>query len=95
MIVVNIETIISVIIFALIFIVLIIYEIIKAIKKIGKKNCYECRYYKLYDVCSCGDGERYICTKKIRIDNVVDSNCREHYEKCKIGAIIEKNNNKK
>ena len=63
---------------------LAIYGIIKAIKTIGKKNCYKCKYYRLYDVCSCGDGERYICTKKRRIDNVVDHYCREHYEKCNI-----------
>lgn len=84
MIVVNIETIIAIIISILIFIVAIIYGIIKAIKTIGKKNCYKCKYYRLYDVCSCGDGERYICTKKRRIDNVVDHYCREHYEKCNI-----------
>ena len=29
---------------------------INKIKKIGKKNCYECKNYQLYDVCSCGDG---------------------------------------
>lgn len=53
------------------------------IKKIGKKNCYECKNYQLYDVCSCGDGCRYQCIKNNRIDSVVSMNCNEHYEKCK------------
>lgn len=30
-----------------------------------------------------GDGCRYKCIKKNRIDDVVSMNCKVHYEKCK------------
>lgn len=61
----------------------IIYMIIKEIKKIGKKNCYKCKYYDLYDVASVGGYCRMKCKKHNRIDNTTDMNEREHYEKCK------------
>ena len=61
----------------------IIYMIIQKIKKIGKKNCYKCKYYKLYDVTSVGGYCRMQCTKHNRIDKIVDMNDNEHYEKCK------------
>ena len=35
----------------------IISLIVQEIKKIGKKNCYECKHYKLDNVASCGDSE--------------------------------------
>lgn len=61
----------------------IIYAIIQEIKKIGKKNCYDCKYYKLDGVASCGDCCWYICTKNNRKDGGTSMNTREHYEKCK------------
>lgn len=61
----------------------IIYTIIKSICDIGKKNCYECKYYKLDDVASCGDCCWYRCTKHNRKDNGVSMNERVHLERCK------------
>lgn len=61
----------------------IIYTIVQEIKKIGKNNCYNCRYYKLYDVTSVGGYCRMQCQKHNRIDRTVDMNDCEHYEKCK------------
>ena len=61
----------------------IIYTIIKEIKKIGKKNCYNCKYYELYDVTSVGGYCRMQCKKHNRIDNNVEIMEDEHYEKCK------------
>lgn len=83
MIVINLIDIIIISIILLIIAISIIKIIIEKIKKIGKKNCYECKNYQLYDVCSCGDGCRYQCIKNNRIDSVVSMNCNEHYEKCK------------
>lgn len=60
----------------------IIFGIIEEIKKIGKKNCYKCKFYKLDDVASCGDCCWYRCTKHNRKDNGVSMNENEHYEKC-------------
>ena len=57
--------------------------IVQEIKKIGKKNCYGCKYYDLYDVASAGGYCRMKCKKHNRIDNTTDMNEREHYEKCK------------
>lgn len=42
------------IILGLFFIGSIIYGIIIELRKIGKKNCYKYKYYKLYDVTSVG-----------------------------------------
>ena len=86
MIVINLTDIIIISIILLIIVIFIIKAIIEKIKKIGKKNCYECKKYKLYDVCSCGDGCRYKCIKNNRIDGVVSMNCNEHYENCKGGV---------
>ena len=61
----------------------IIYTIIQEIKKIGKKNCYKCKYYDLYDVTSVGGGCRMRCAKYNRIDSTVEIMEDEHYEKCK------------
>ena len=89
MIVINLTDIIiiSIIILIIVIIVIIVISIttiiIEEIKKIGKKNCYDCKNYQLYDVCSCGDGCRYKCIKNNRIDSIVSLNCNVHYEKCK------------
>lgn len=93
MIVIDLKDIIMIIIFIVIAIIFIIKIIIEKIQKIGKKNCYECKYYKLYDVCSFGDGCRYQCKKNNRIDDIVSMNCDEHFEKCKeiIGESDENN----
>lgn len=61
----------------------IIYAIIQELKKIGKKNCYKCKYYKLDGVASCGDCCWYICTKHNRKDSGTSMNTREHLERCK------------
>jgi hypothetical protein len=61
----------------------IIYATIKNICDIGKKNCYECKYYKLDDVASCGDCCWYKCSKHNRKDNGVSMNERVHLERCK------------
>lgn len=74
--------IIGIIVLGLLFIGIIIYGIIIELKKIGKKNCYKCKYYKLYDVTSVGGYCRMQCQKHNRIDNTTDINEREHYEKC-------------
>ena len=84
MIIINLTDIIIISIILLIIAISIIIIIIEEIKKLGKKNCYKCKNYKLYDVCSCGDGCRYQCIKNNRIDSVVSMNCNEHYEKCKV-----------
>ena len=83
MIVINLTDIIIISIILLIIAIYIIKIIIEEIKKIGKKNCYECKNYQLYDVCSYGDGCRYRCVKNNRIDDIVSMNCDEHFEKCK------------
>lgn len=70
-------------IIGIIVIGVVIYATIKTICDIGKKNCYECKYYKLYDVASCGDGCWYKCTKCDRKDNCVSMNERVHLERCK------------
>lgn len=75
--------IIGIIILGLFFIGSIIYGIIIELRKIGKKNCYKCKYYKLYDVTSVGGYCRMQCQKHNRIDRTVDMNDCEHYEKCK------------
>ena len=61
----------------------IITTIIEEIKKIGKKNCYKCKYYELNGVASCGDCCWYRCTKHNRKDDGVSMNETEHYERCK------------
>ena len=75
--------IIGIIILGLLFIGGIIYRIIIELRKIGKKNCYKCKYYELYDVTSVGGYCRMQCKKHNRIDRTVDMNDCEHYEKCK------------
>ena len=70
-------------IIGIIVIGIIIYAIIKTICDIGKKNCYECKYYELDDVASCGDCCWYRCTKYDRKDNGVSMNERVHLERCK------------
>lgn len=69
-------------IIALSILIAIISSIIKEIKKIGKKNCYKCKFYKLNNVASCGDGCWFICTKHNRKDDCVSMNESEHYERC-------------
>lgn len=83
MIVINLIDIIIISIILLIIAISIIMIIIGEIKKVGKRNCYKCKNYQLYDVCSYGDGCRYQCIKNNRIDSTVSMNCNEHYEKCK------------
>lgn len=61
----------------------VIYATIKTICDIGKKNCYDCKYYKLDDVASCGDCCWYRCTKHDRKDNGTSINTRTHLERCK------------
>lgn len=61
----------------------IIHVIVDTFRKIGKKNCYECKYYVLDDVAGAGDCCWYRCKKHNRRDNGVSMNTREHYEKCK------------
>lgn len=76
----------DIIIFGIIGIVIIfsvIFSIVQEIKKIGKKNCYECKHYKLDNVASCGDCCWYRCIKHNRKDNGVSMNEEEHYERCK------------
>ena len=76
----------DIIIFGIIGIVIIfsvISSIVQEIKKIGKKNCYECKHYKLDNVASCGDCCWYRCTKHNRKDDGVSMNETEHYERCK------------
>jgi len=80
---VTLRDIIGIVILVLFVVGGIIYTIIQEIKKIGKKNCYNCKYYKLYDVTSVGGYCRMQCTKHNRIDKTVDMNDNEHYEKCK------------
>ena len=83
MIVVTIWDIIIFVIIGIAILLSIITAITEETKKIGKKNCYECKHYKLHDVASCGDGCWYKCTKHNRKDSCVSMNETEHYEKCK------------
>ena len=83
MIVVSIGEIIVIGIIGLVIVVSIISGIVEEIKKIGKKNCYECKYYELDDVASCGDCCWYRCSKHNRKDDGVSMNETEHYERCK------------
>lgn len=71
--------IIIIVIFIFIFIVSLVIELFN---KLFKKNCYDCKYYKLDDVAGCGDACWYKCSKNNRIDRTT-MNQREHYEKCK------------
>lgn len=80
---VTLGDIIGIVILVLFIVGGIIYTIIQEFKKIGKKNCYKCKYYELYDVTSFGGHCRMQCKKHNRIDNTTDMNKREHYEKCK------------
>ena len=75
--------IVGIIILGIVIIFGIFYILVNEIKKIGKKNCYKCKYYELYNVASCGDGCWYKCIKYDRKDNCVSMNETEHYEKCK------------
>lgn len=56
----------------IILLITILYIIILFIKhKIDiklKRNCFDCRYYKLFDVASVGDSCRYKCSLKDRYD---------------------------
>lgn len=61
----------------------ILFNLIKEICNIGKKNCYKCKYYKLYDVASCGDCCWYECIKHNRKDNGVSMNEKEKLVRCK------------
>lgn len=83
MIVITIEDIIFFGIIGAVIIFSIISAIVKEIKKIGKKNCYECKYYELDGVASCGDCCWHRCTKHNRKDDGVSMNEEEHYERCK------------
>ena len=83
MIVINLIDIIIISIILLIIAISIIKIIIEEIKKIGKKNCYDCKHYKLDNVASCGDCCWYRCTKHNRKDNGVSMNETEHFERCK------------
>lgn len=80
---VTLGDIVGIITFLLVIIGYIIYAIVNELKKIGKKNCYKCKYYELYDVTSVGGYCRMQCKKHNRIDNTTDMNEQEHYEKCK------------
>ena len=75
--------IVGIITLSLVIVGSIIYVIVNELKKIGKKNCYKCKYYHLYDVTSVGGWCRMQCKKHNRIDKTVDMNDCEHYEKCK------------
>lgn len=79
---VTLGDIIGIVVLILFIILSIVYFIVQEIKKIGKKNCYECKYYKLDNVASCGDCCWYRCTKYNRKDDGTSMNTREHYEKC-------------
>lgn len=81
--IISIRDIITFVVIGLAIIISIITTIIEEIKKNRKKNCYECKYYKLDDVASCGDCCWYRCTKHNRKDNGVSMNEEEHYERCK------------
>lgn len=82
MIVISIRDIIAFVIIGIAIVGSIVIGIINRIKKIGKKNCYKCKHYDLYDVASCGDSYRYKCNKHNRIDDSVSMNEEEHYERC-------------
>lgn len=76
--------IIAVLLMLIIILCFVINLIYNKIKRLGKKNCYKCKYYKLHDVASAGDCCWYKCIKKERIDNGCSFNNSEHYEKCKL-----------
>ena len=80
---VTLGDIVGIIILVLFIVGGIIYTIFQEFKKIGKKNCYKCKHYELYDVTSVGGYCRMRCKKHNRIDKTVDINDNEHYEKCK------------
>lgn len=80
---VTLGDILIIVVLSILFIGSIIYGIITELKKVGKKNCYKCKYYQLYDVTSVGGCCRMQCKKHNRIDKTVDMNDCEHYEKCK------------
>lgn len=75
--------IIGISIIAIIILFIIINLIYNELKKIGKKNCYKCKHYKLHDVTSAGGYCRYRCAIYNRIDDTCSFNDNEHYEKCK------------
>lgn len=61
----------------------LIYAVIKTILDIGKKNCYDCKHYKLDGVAGCGDCCWYRCMKHNRKDEGTSMNTRAHLERCK------------
>ena len=56
--------------------------VIRKVEKMGKKNCYNCKYYKLHDVQD-GGIKRHKCIKNDRVDDWCKFTDYEHYEKCK------------
>ena len=80
---IDLKDILAVVLIIIFVIIYIIYSIINILFNIGKKNCYDCAYYKLDGVASCGDCCWYRCTKHNRKDVGTSMNTREHLERCK------------
>lgn len=52
--------------------------------RVFKKNCFDCKYWDLYNVASYGDGCDYKCSKTgHQTPHMISSNCRTYFRKCK------------
>lgn len=76
------EYIIPLSILALIIIYILLTILISFIKSLFCKNCFKCKYYKLYNVAGYGDCCWYKCHKLDKI-NKHTMNDNVFYERCK------------
>lgn len=90
MIIINLVDLIPIVIIAILILVMIINIIITSIANKFKKNCFECKYYKLDDVASCGDRCWYRCSK-YNTRQGHSMNDRAHFVRCKMFERSENN----
>lgn len=79
---IKLRILLPIIVFILILFCLIMLTIKHSIDLKFKKNCFNCKYYKLHDVASVGNSCRYKCTLKNRYDRH-NMNNRIKFTKCK------------
>ncbi len=61
--------------------IVLIPQIVCKISNKFKKNCFNCKHYKLSNVASAGDTCWYRCSKTQK-ENMHSMNDKEHFEKC-------------
>lgn len=75
------KTLITVILICLVIVYVIVSIIKYKLDSKFKKNCFDCKYYELFDVASVGDCCRYKCTLKDEC-NRHSMNDRTNFVKC-------------